>query len=395
MHATPGFVASMCEEQHSKRGTLRGPLSDATQLLLRRVLDRPEGWRADLGRGEVVSMIEQIGRSGEPLAAPALLGFAFEEHESVSRAASCAIHALLAEVPPLDLASLDPQARRIGPFGYGRTWQNDIRPDDVLAFDVSAGTSPFVLGLASSHPSGYVREAAARSLARVSSGDEVPFLLIRANDWVERVREVAQQALRVRVAEGQVRAFVRSLPLVSWLRRCGRSRHAPFTESVEQLIGQRGTDEELFEGIRSRDGQARRACARIAGEYERLQLCRRALTTSDSIVRLFAAELLMARLPASEASQLSRDLANDRFMPIRREALRAAVELGPDLYSRLETGLLDRGFAVRRLAAYYAAQQFDVDLADFYRKRLASSSGRVLGACIAGLGEHGRKEDSG
>lgn len=374
---------------------MQGPLSDETNQLLDKLHHQPTGWRARFRRDDLASIIEQVGQSGEPLAVPSLLGFAFEKNEATSRAAGLAIQSLIAGVPPLDLAFLDQHVRQFGPWSYGRTRVAEVNPKDVQELGPSVGVTPFVLGLASFHRDGYVREAATRALARVSSGAEVPFLLIRANDWVAQVREVASEALQARISEGQVAAFVRSLPLVARLRDCGRANHDELADSVEQLLGNGEADEELFEGFHSKDRFTRRACARIAVVYQRAHLCERALSTSDSIVRVFSAKYLLAELPTSAACQLSARLADDRFMAIRQEALRAALErCSESLRERLEVGLLDRSLSVRKLAGYYAKKRFDIDLAGFYRSRLPSSSGRMISACIVGLGEHGQKEDA-
>ena len=73
-----------------------------------------------------------------------------------------------------------------------------LRPDDVSAIArLSHAWAP--LGIMSYHPSGFVREAAVRALARRTDGREVPFLVLRVNDWVAEVRAVAPaRAVRVR-----------------------------------------------------------------------------------------------------------------------------------------------------------------------------------------------------
>jgi hypothetical protein len=50
------------------------------------------------------------------------------------------------------------------------------------------------MALASFHPSGYVREEAIAHLAAVWDGTELPFLLIRVNDWVAPVRAPGERS---------------------------------------------------------------------------------------------------------------------------------------------------------------------------------------------------------
>ena len=78
--------------------------------------------------------------------------------------------------------------------------------------------SAFVLGLTSFHPDGYLREKALHALAARHSGIEIPFILLRLNDWVKEIRTVAREAFDERLTPEYAVHFVMNLPLVLRLK---------------------------------------------------------------------------------------------------------------------------------------------------------------------------------
>lgn len=70
-----------------------------------------------------------------------------------------------------------------------------VEPQDVAQIAGQSGNPIAAGGLLSMHPNGYVREAAVYVLARSGQVSALPFLIVRAADWVEQVRGPAQEAV--------------------------------------------------------------------------------------------------------------------------------------------------------------------------------------------------------
>ena len=91
-----------------------------------------------------------------------------------------------------------------------------------------------------SHPNGHVREAAVDALGFSTSGVEIPFLAIRANDWVEQVAETAASLLAARLVRANRAAVLSALPF------------------IVRMLGQRRRDhrhlENAFLGVLTADG---------------------------------------------------------------------------------------------------------------------------------------------
>lgn len=80
-----------------------------------------------------------------------------------------------------------------------------------------------------------MREEAIRRSATSADGSEIPFLLLRSNDWVKPVREAAQSALRARLAPAHVPDLVKALPMLDAMHRWGRLGSSNIVDDIEQL----------------------------------------------------------------------------------------------------------------------------------------------------------------
>ncbi len=144
---------------------------------------------------------------------------------------------LLFEMPPAELAAVDQESR---------TWS--IRSEPIRKFHATIraeavfnlAPSPYFvsrLGLVSFHPNGHVREAAIQRLAEIHTGEELPFLLIRLNDWVMEVREKAHDAVILRMDPSYAEHFLRHIALVLRLEMCGRANRRIVGEITAFLKG--------------------------------------------------------------------------------------------------------------------------------------------------------------
>jgi HEAT repeat protein len=87
-------------------------------------------------------------------------------------------------------------------------------------------------------------------------------------------------------------------------------------------------------------------------------------------------------------------MKGDRFMPVRREALRAFVNRLPEQApEELRRALLDPHVSMREEARYQLQKTEGIDLASFYRQALANPEDGLLDAAISGMGETGLASD--
>ena len=259
--------------------------------------------------------------------------------------------------------------------------------------------------LASLHGSGYVREAALRRLLDGCDGSEVPFLLLRCNDWVPAIAQLAQAGLRARLRPEYARHLLRSYRLIELLQHAQRNVLSDLLREVRGTLQQPAAWPVLFEARDHADKQVRRAAYLLhadavltedaAGAESALrELLRSALQSRDLWLRIWAARTARARLYGRALVEVLSPAQRDRSAPVRREALLAFLDDFPEL----RRSLLDPCAGLRAMVRFYLRKKAHLDFAALYRHELRtawqtdcaeSSPATVRRICIAldGLGE--------
>jgi len=370
-------------------------VSPQTAALIQELL-APLTWRERItGSRDYESILTQIGESNEPAAIIDLLPFTVASDDNVAVAAARTIHKLLAGIDAAEISRLAPSLR------YGPTYSAEsyhwyhLDLPKLAAFERFGDAATSLFALASFHHNGYIREAAIKKLSLTRSGFEVPFLILRLNDWVPQVRDAAYREIRSRLTPEYCRHFIANLRLMRRLADAGRVNHTPTIQAIYELLQSDECRSVLFESLKSEDRQIRRACFKLAMDapHSNLpQILTLAFADNDTIIRQRAAQKISSTLEPAILELFLDRLKHDRFMPVRREALRIAVKTNsPDAVEQLRKGLLDPHASIREECRYHLRKIESIDVAAFYREHL--EAGRELYSAISGLGETGRSDD--
>ena len=306
------------------------------------------------------------------------------------------IHQIISELSPLDLASLDQRTRGYIPCRYYDllNWHN-LRPSDVSKLAQSKLAMSLV-GLASFHSNGFVREKAVTELVSQNTGKELPFLLIRLNDWVPQVREVVAQAVRARINPVYAVHLLANIALVLRLRVCGRV-DKKFVDDICDLLKRADCKDVLQAGIKSKDKTVRRMSFQLVAEAEpssRATIIRAVITDPDAAVRSWAVRQFLPDVTPDELPGVIEPMLKDKFMPVRREALWFAATKRPDIAKQpLRDALLDTHSSMRETARQFMKVAEINDARDFYADALEKGSDNRWFAAICGLGETGQATD--
>jgi HEAT repeat protein len=368
-------------------------LSDDIQRLLE-ALRQPASSLAASDADPRRDCLRVLARSGEVRAVPSLLHLLPPGHPLSSDAADT-IASLINGISPTQLAWIDMQARNYTyAYGHDAWWQ--LRPDDVARLAQSA--YPSVIGLVASHPSGFVREAAVEALRSVTDGQEIPFLTLRANDWVPTVAAKAADLLASRLDPENRRSVLDALPFLVRMVGQRRQNHGRFSDAIRRVLTtDAGVD--VLARVNTFDTLVRRYVYGIivneaaSGDGN---IVTAALTDRDPLVRSLAVRRLAGtgNIDSSTGS-LELLLSHDRMPSVRREAVSVLARCAPHrLRDLLPRVLLDRAAAVRDLARYFVrALNAPVVPRDIYVEGLKETSTLRLAAAIAGLGESGTNAD--
>ena len=364
-------------------------LSETTRTLLKDLWSLAYGGSAELDRPRrVEDLLKSIGASGEPAAVPGIYELLFQESYWLAQAAGNATNQLVACCTAIEIAQLDKIIR--GTAGW-RTYGSTSLP----LSQVSVGAA----GVLSCSGNGYVREAAVRYLAHEYLGMELPFLLLRINDWVPEVRSVAIAAVRSRIVAEYSRQFVRCLPLLESLERQSRHDGDEVFQSIRKILTAPDCFLFLREAILGSDRQVRRAAMSVVMDAPpcntSTQIMEDALGSADGTVRLMALRGLCRGLGEAKLCGILEIALRDKLPPVRACALTEIAERFPNVATpHLTAGILDRHTSIRSIARFYLRRCGVEEFAPVYRRELGQQQGAALAFVIAGLGETGDKEDS-
>jgi HEAT repeat protein len=341
----------------------------------------------------------KLAQQMKHLLIPHLTPFLLSGRRQVRDAAARTVGHLLTKVQSSDYLQLDQACRNEWSYeSIAATPWSRLKPTEVKQF-FSLPNPAAVLGVATFHGNGFVRDAAVKEIAHINDGLELPFLLVRLNDWVGEVRESAVTAVLNRIRTDYGKHFFHHLPLVFRLRTCGRSQHEQIVAAVVGLLQAPDAAPLLKEGILSTDRWLRRECFRLAvsaKSAKSLNLLKECLLDADPIIRLWAAKDVLMRLKDAELRPLLPTLLSDPFMPVRCEALtNLSQRTSTDWSDAFRNALFDRHSSVRALARYWLrVQQPQVDFVSVYRQALGESPTARQRAAIYGLGETGAPPDA-
>jgi len=375
-------------------------LSQKTSDLIRGLYAGQSFWGKLIGGQEPPLMaFDEIASSGEALAIPHLTAFLLNGRRDVREAAARTIGRLITSVSSPDFAQLDEACRNDWSCesSASSVWRR-LKPTDMKQF-WRLPSAVAIVGVTSCHGSGFIRDAAVNELANIFDGSELPFLLVRLNDWVGVVRESTATAVLHRIRPDYATHFFRHLRLVFRLRSCGRSQHEQIVTAVTALLQEPSAASILREGIQSNDRWLRRESFRMAIAAKSDQstaLLKEMLSDSDPIMRLWAARNVLARLNDTELQPLLFGLVHDRFMPVRCEALNLLAQRAlADSSNCIADALLDSHSSVRALARHWIrTRQPEFDFASVYRRSLGEVSPMRQRAAILGLSETGTPADA-
>ncbi|UKS23914.1 hypothetical protein LOZ80_19930 [Paenibacillus sp. HWE-109] len=366
-------------------------LSRTTKDLMDNIYKTPSLWGTFANKNEEkLRLIRLVGQSAEIAAVPYLIPLLLDCNADLRSTAVNAMESLLRNCRLEDLVWLDEHIRGFSPYlpsSRLEAWYK-IKISDFKKVD------RVLVYLCSLHPNGYIREKAVEELSQIRDGQELPYLLIRLNDWVETVRTQARMAVNERIISEYASEFINNLPLVIRLRTRNRVSHHHIVESVFGLLNLEESFPAVMNGLESSTFITKRMCYQIALGYQNSQqllVLNKALKQSEPIIRLMACRVICDS-KLLFPSYFNR-LINDRYAPIRRITLTTLAEKNHiDAIPELQNSLVDPHISVREVSRFYLNSATEIDFANHYLDYLWGENTKSLATALIALGEVGGPE---
>ena len=352
------------------------------------------------GKDPALPLLESAARSGDPAVMAAVCPFVFSDQEERRDRALKAIDELWIlsndKLPRFDAWFRGECGSWFHPamVAGGSEWfhLSSKKLDQLLlAFGERAHRA---LLLCTCHPSGYVRERVLKVCEDMEFEHVLPFCLIRLNDWVPSVRQVAGDRVRHWLETAESPNILPLLPLFYRLEECHRADHRGVLNAMAKHLQEGVNREQIIEGMRDSSPVVRGICYGIVMHKDAAESLRR-----EAILLGLSDPLAHLRMRASNQAkafglEFADTMLEDRFMPIRRNGLELHVESRSEKHrSLLEEALDDPHRSIREFAHYWLKTLgYATAVADHYRTQLNHESVRDYIALL-GLGETGDAGD--
>jgi HEAT repeat protein len=342
--------------------------------------------------------LKQIADSREVRIVPDLLPLLAAD-ESLAPHVAAVIAELVHDVPPVQLSWLDEQVRHGSDAQYWSNAWHKLAPAAISRLAHTYDLNAAVIGLLASHANGFVRAAALEVLAQFNSGQEIPFLSLRVNDWVQPVAARASELLFSRLRPDNRHAILNALPFIVRVLGQRRRDHTAIECALKAVLLFDGGDDALARG-KGFDTSVRRKMYELltaGGTTSKQRLLNAVLSDPDAVIRARAIRSIAADPDFDDrAAILERFLRDDRVPAVRRLALAVISEHLPErLGAVFPQVLLDRAASVRGLARFVAStQQPALVPRTVYIEALDGVLPGQLAAAIEGVGETGSRADA-
>lgn len=267
----------------------------------------------------------------------------------------------------------------------------------VSACTLDSPTERLLVGLIASHHDGRVREAAVRRLGEAVPSDVLPFLLLRANDWVPQVRLAATGALTRHLHAGSVPGWIDVLPALDRLHHATRGDHRALILDVHRLLRSPAVRPQLIAGLSHANARVRRLVMVLLADVEDLDVAavvHQAAADRDTVVRTAAISLAQRRLADPDRADYLRRACTDAFPAVRQLAWEHWHQHESAEAERLTRSFLFDRTPSLRSAAQLARSHRGDDVARLYRAALDEPPTSQQAAVIDGLGETGQASDA-
>ncbi|MBR6309159.1 MAG: hypothetical protein IKR39_11190 [Lachnospiraceae bacterium] len=325
---------------------------------------------------------------GDEKKLPAVYSYIASGDIKVTVKAAEAVARYMEKLDYTGICSLEDWFRQFTSMEWSIDWK-EIEPKSIKT--MTKADYLWVLRLGTFHPNGFFREKCIRELKADKAS--VPFVILRLNDWVKQVRNVAEEAcLSVTGMSGT--EIIAYLPYLEKVKRGIRANNAVIKEFEDRMAAEAGKHSDLFDKsfVRKYDVKTRKAAYRLfAG---------RKLLSKDEINSIISLEknsqiqaLLMTLLMDNYdvSTEELDDYLKHKSVTVNYKALECKYKRVSNSWDGLEDFLLAKSAGMRAYVRYILERHTQTDVAAYYKMRLETDNRKI---CIQGLGECGTKEDA-
>lgn len=237
-------------------------------------------------------------------------------------------------------------------------------------------------------PNGYDREQAIKKMREKCDAIFLDALLVRVNDWVPQVRDLARETIKELMIEANREAFIEKLDLIWQLKKKGRCDHTQLLIDVSKFVLQNVSKEKLIEKATSENKSLARVAYELLSEQMSLRdLIQLALLSKDVIIIKRGAAYL-DKLSDSDFDNILEGMINSSNAYLRCVVLQIGMRKTPERIKTSFVHMLVDNSADIRIVSINFFNNTGLNIKEFYFEQLSKSSkARIKANAILGLGQ--------
>ena len=250
-----------------------------------------------------------------------------------------------------------------------------------------------LLGIASLNSSGYVRERALKLISGSKNPSAVPYILLRLNDWVVSIRNLAEHILKNMFTADNIDLFINHFALINRLEDSVRVELKSIKIEIEDFLKDDSFRDMVMSNFNHPQVKTRLFCYQLLKERvaKDENIITNALQDKSFEVRMWLVEAINI-LELETKYAIIEKLLQDKSAKVKTAVLRENEDVVCLKFRGiLEMLLVDEYASVRDEARFIAKKHsIIIDIPEFYRQQILKNP---KPGAIVGLGETGNQRD--
>ncbi len=313
-----------------------------------------------------------------------------EDSKKQKKVAASLLNKILSTSSVDDIYKIDKLMREKTSMEWNIDWDL-INLESLLTKQMTNSEKRAIYAFASFNPNGYIREKAILALAKYE--DTTPFILLRCNDWVNQIRQLAFNLLpkMLNKASNEEITFT-----ISFMEKLHRSVRCEYNSILQIMVSSINSNNELIkQGLHSNDVRVRKFCINKLNGLDIINdnyLMKYIYNEKDCLLRksIFR-QLINSKGKIIDFRVLCNLFLEDKFPTNRSLALQYLYDNDTENVCDIAINkLMDKNTHVRALArSIVVSKNIDIDICQTYLNNLSLKPE----ISIYSLGEIGSKEN--
>ncbi|WP_058484996.1 hypothetical protein [Defluviitalea phaphyphila] len=255
----------------------------------------------------------------------------------------------------------------------------------------------YILSVLTLHPNGYIREDALKKLSKYENGFKIKFIMLRINDWVREIRDVAKKEILKCIEYKYLKDIIECMPIIDRMKNWERDDYSDILYKLENFIANKRNYDILLDIYQKNKDIL---IKRILFDY-----LLKINTTDDLIINvgLRSKDVIIIRKAIKEIDKIINEdnidmiletLKKNKNVPCKLAAINILERINDkNFVKEIIPFLYDNSFTVRDYTRYKLKNLGITNFREMYLREIDKNNYNLYGI-LSGIKDTGIKEDT-